>query len=130
MRRGALAALALLLAVAPASASGGLACSGEGAAIELMLGRLPVLAVVDARIAVGADNWVTSPHLGEGTTITVGQAFGDGKTIAVDITDEIVNEIVARLRLFLSDSGDAPVIGGVLEMPGVGAWVVSCEEMG
>jgi len=129
MRCG-LAALALLLTVAPASASGGLACSGEGAAIELMLGRLPVLAVVDTRITVGAESWVTAPHLGDGTPITVGQAFGDGRTIAVDVTDEIVNEIVARLRLFLADSGDAPVIGGVLEMPGVGAWVVSCEEAG
>jgi hypothetical protein len=130
MHWAALAFSALLLAVAPAAASGGLACAGEGAGIDLMLGRVPVLAVIDTRITVGDDTWVTATHLGEGTPIAVGQAFGDGRTIAVDITDEIVNEIVARLRLFMADSGEAPVIGGVLEMPGIGAWVVTCEEAG
>ena len=48
------------------------------------------------------------------------------------MTDEQVNEIVARLRLFkaMDDGGEAdavPVIGGILAMPGVGAWAMSCS---
>ncbi len=119
-----------LAAAAPVAASGGLSCAGGEAQIDLVLGRMQVLAVADARIAIGPDLWVTAPHLGEGTPITIGQAFGEGRQISVDLTDEIVNDIVARLRLFTADNGDQPVIGGILEMPDLGAWVVSCEETG
>ncbi len=50
----------------------------------------------------------------------------------IDVTDENVNAIIARLRLFkASVEGDgiedSIATGGTLQMPGIGAWAVRCS---
>ena len=99
--------------------------------IRVLLGAMDVIAVNTVEIEASGAKWSTTP--GDGATvITKGQAFETADQIWIDMTDEQVNEIVARLRLFkaMDDGGEAdavPVIGGTLEMPGVGAWAMSCS---
>lgn len=114
--------------VAPAQATGGLSCTAEGVSLNLTLGRTVIASVAGAYLTIGEESWSTAPDVVKGTPIVVGQAFSDEKQLLVDFTDDIVNEIVARLRLSIADGGETQVIGGTLEMPGRGAWVVACEE--
>jgi hypothetical protein len=99
--------------------------------IRVLLGAMDVIAVNTVEIEASGAKWSTTA--GEGATlITKGQAFETSDQIWIDMTDESVNEIVAKLRLFkaLDDGGEADastVIGGTLAMPGIGAWAVSCS---
>lgn len=113
---------------APAQATGGLACTAQGVTLNLTLGHTAVMSVVGAYLTIGDETWSTAPDAVPGTPIAIGQAFGDGTRLLVDFTDDIVNEIVAKLRLSVADGGESQVIGGTLELPGRGAWVVSCTE--
>jgi len=101
--------------------------------IRVLLGAMDVIAVNTVEIEASGRKWATVA--GEGVTlITQGQAFETSDQIWIDMTDEAVNEIVARLRLFKavddggeSDGENGPVLGGTLAMPGIGAWPVSCS---
>jgi hypothetical protein len=67
--------------------------------IRVLLGAMDVIAVNTVEIEASGRKWATVA--GEGVTlITQGQAFETSDQIWIDMTDEAVNEIVARLRLF------------------------------
>ncbi len=117
----------------PADATEWMDCSdpADSISIRVLLGAMDVIAVNTVEIVASGAKWSTAG--GEGVTlITNGQAFETAEQIWIDMTDEAVNKVVARLRLFkaVDDGGDgeaATVIGGTLAMPGVGAWPVSCS---
>jgi hypothetical protein len=131
----ALSAAVLLLAsmALPAHATEWMDCSDptNSISIRVLLGAMDVIAVNTVEIVASGAKWSTAG--GEGVTlITNGQAFETAEQIWIDMTDEAVNEVVARLRLFkaVDDGGEgdtATVLGGTLAMPGVGAWPVSCS---
>ena len=126
--RAILAAAAIFLWLAhPARATEWLICSGgEDVEIRVLLGAMQVIAVDSIEIEVKGKKWSTRG--GDGVTlITKGQAFETAEQIWIDATDEKMDAIVARLRLFKANEGDAVVSGGTLQMPGIGAWAVSCE---
>jgi hypothetical protein len=129
-----LAAGALFFAmVLPAQATEWMDCSGgEKVNIRVLLSAMDVIAVDTVEIEVADRKWSTRG--GEGVTlITKGQAFETPDQIWIDVTDENVNLIVARLRVFkaFEDGSDAvepsDAKGGTLHMPGIGAWAVSCS---
>ena len=131
----ALSAAALLIAAMalPAHATEWMDCGDptESVSIRVLLGAMDVIAVNTVEIVANGAKWSTEAG-GGATLITRGQAFETADQIWIDMTDEAVNDIVARLRLFKAKDdggeGDAvPVIGGTLEMPGVGAWAMSCS---
>jgi hypothetical protein len=101
--------------------------------IRVLLGAMDVIAVNTVEIEASGRKWSTAG--GEGVTlITKGQAFETADQIWIDMTDESVNEVVARLRLFKAldegeetESAGTTVTGGVLAMPGIGAWAMSCS---
>jgi hypothetical protein len=117
----------------PAHATEWMDCGGptDAISIRVLLGTMDVIAVNTVEIVANGAKWST--NAGEGATvITRGQAFETADQIWIDMTDEAVNEVVARLRLFkaVDDGGEGDattVIGGTLAMPGVGAWPVSCS---
>ncbi|MEX0953592.1 MAG: hypothetical protein WDZ83_00085 [Rhizobiaceae bacterium] len=122
-------AVALLLAAAaPAAATGGIACSSpdDAASVEIAIGHVPGLAVVGARIGVGDRDWAM--NLGGAQALTVSQAFASDGHYWIDFADEIVNEIVAELRLHRVDEGMDTGFGGTMRMPGIGAWTLVCSE--
>lgn len=128
MKRAA-ALLPLLIATAtPAAATGGITCSSpdDAASVEITIGHVPGLAVVGASIGVGERNWAI--NLSGEQALTVSQAFTTGGHYWIDFADEIVNEIVAELRLHRVDEGSDIGFGGTMRMPGVGAWTLACSE--
>jgi hypothetical protein len=128
------AAVLLLAAMAlPAHATEWMDCSDptDSVSIRVLLGAMDVISVNTVEIVASGAKWSTAG--GEGVTlITNGQAFETAEQIWIDMTDEAVNEVVARLRLFkaMDDGGDGDatvVLGGTLAMPGIGAWPMKCS---
>ncbi|GLS38052.1 hypothetical protein GCM10010869_36460 [Mesorhizobium tianshanense] len=48
--------------------------------------------------------------------------------MAIDLTDEGINSIVAKLRLVKASEQSSFAMGGTLSIEGVGAWAVTCPE--
>lgn len=109
----------------PALASSGLHChSADGATISMGIGNVPVFHALGAHIE--ADGVVLNSE--DGTIGAVnGFAEADG-SIRVDFTDDNVNAIVARLRLFRAIEADSFAMAGVLQVTDVGAYAVICDE--
>ena len=128
MVRTALAAAILLAPVAPAFATGEIVCaSADGSAsVAIGIGRLPVLAVLRARIEVDRTLYATEAE-GADVPIAVGQGAMTATTITIDFTDDAISEIVVSLRLVTVGEGDEFATGGVLSVRGSAARVVSCE---
>ena len=121
-----LAAMAVLAAATPAWATETTICSGDGASISLLMGATPVVSIAKADMEAGTRRWSTQKEDGV-TTITVGQAFETSEILHVDITDETVSEILAKLRVYKASESDFYAAGGTLWISGVGAWAVSCS---
>ena len=118
----------------PAHATEWMECTDPTGSLSLrvLLGAMDVIAVNTVEITADGRKWSTAAEEGV-TRITLGQAFETSDQMWIDLTDEAVNEVVARLRLFkaMDDGGEeepVPVIGGILAMPGVAAWAVSCPS--
>lgn len=124
-----LAALAGLCAT-PAFATGDIVCGGEGASVDMLVGRLPVLSIVRVVVTVGDKTWSSDQSFAPGTQITVGQGFEDDRMLVVDLTDDAVSEVIGRLRVFSLDEGEHYASGGVFSMKGEGAWLVDCSLRG
>jgi len=128
MKRTLLAA-AFALAAWPAQATGEIACGGKGVSIDLLVGHLDVLSIARAVIEVGGTAWSSTPESWPGKPITVGQGFADDRMLAVDFTDENVNEVIGRLRVFKGAEGESRAAGGVFTFKGHGAFVVDCSDI-
>ena len=127
--RSSLAALFVFLASPTAvHATEWMNCSAgaDGASISMLMGQVPVAAVTTVNIEAGGKNWSTVPADGA-KTIVVGQAFENHDMLSVDLTDDNISEIIARLRIVKASEGDTYAAGGYLHISGVGAWAVSCE---
>jgi hypothetical protein len=126
MRR--LLAAAVVLAMAtPAGATEWIACSGDSDAVQanILVSMMDVLSISSANVEAGGKKWAVGAE-GD-AAIRIGQAFEDSDTIHVDFTDEQVSTVIAQLRLFKATEGDLDATGGILRVPGVGAWAVSCS---
>ena len=120
------ATIALVLAT-PAAATEWIACSAEGdaASANILVGMVDVLSIARASVEAGGKKWTTDVT-GDGG-LRVGQAFENDDMVVVDFTDEGVSSIIASLRLFKATEGDSDATGGILRVPGVGAWAVTCS---
>lgn len=120
----AIGAFAIILQ-APAHATEWLDCSdGDKTSFRVLLGQMSVIAVNDIVIEIGERQWSTTA--GNGTLITKGQAFETADQILIDVMDEALDKIVARLRVFKATEKNDDVTAGTLQMPDVGAWAVTC----
>lgn len=125
-----LAAGTVLLGMAlPAHAAEWMYClDGEEKVLVGILSETSnVIAIDTIEIEVDDKKWSTAP--GEGvTTITKGQAFESEDQIWIDVTDDKADEVAAQIRLFFAYEGEDYVHGGIVRMPGVGTWAVSCTS--
>ena len=111
-----------------AHATGEIICDatdGSGASIRIGIGRLPVLAILDATATDGTDVWSTNAT-GSETPITAGQGFMDDRQVLVDFTDPNIERIVVSLRLFQASGDKDYAEAGVLSFDGVSAFPVQC----
>ena len=129
MRRLALIAGFVGLAVTPASATEWINCSAasEAASFNLLVGSGGALSIAGLTITAGKAAWASDAAYGPGKAVSVGQAFEDSDTIRVDAVD--ANDArVAELRLFTADDADGMgVYGGTLRVGEQGVWPVSCS---
>ena len=119
-------AVAFLAMATSAQATETTICSGDGASISLLMGATPVVSIAKADMEAGTRRWSTQKQDGV-TTVSVGQAFETSEILHVDITDENVSEILAKLRVYKASESDFYAAGGTLWISGVGAWAVSCS---
>jgi len=123
------AAATLLIAVASigmAEATETTICSGDGASISLLMGAVPVVSIAKADMEAGTRRWSTQAENGV-TPIAVGQAFETSEVLHVDLTDDNISEVLAKLRVYKASESDFYAAGGTLWIAGVGAWAVNCS---
>lgn len=109
----------------PVQASGGLFCEGEGAYVDIALGRLVVMQVLGASAEIEDRRFSTGPERGEGEPFLVGQAFAEGDAMMVDFVDPNVERIIVGLRVTWHK--DAQHYAGVLSTPTASVDVVCME---
>jgi hypothetical protein len=112
--------------IATAQATETTICSGDGASISLLMGAVPVVSIAKADMEAGTRRWSTEKQEGV-TTISVGQAFETSEILHVDLTDDNISEILAKLRVYKASESDFYAAGGTLWISGVGAWAVNCS---
>ena len=95
--------------------------------IQLLAGGVDFRQFSAATLYVNGVDWSTSPEAQPGQPLDIGQAFWDGKTLLVDLIDPAAQAVLAELRVFATSEGADDVKGGVLRVPGTGAWVVVCS---
>lgn len=124
-------ALVTLGLTGAASATASVACTGvdePGTSVLLTLGRVPVLAVVNAIIEVDGTVYATNPPAGEeAEPILFGQGYTDQDRLWADFTDPNVEEIVITLRLERAFEDKAGAEAGILRIVGHSAHAVTCE---
>lgn len=133
IRLSAAAAILFIGMACPAHATEWMDCgdAGKTVSIRVLLGAMDVIAVNTIEIDVKGRTWSTAGTQGA-TPITTGQAFETADQMWIDITDENVGQVIARLRIFKASDDmegleNSYAAAGTLAMPGVGVWAVSCS---
>lgn len=123
---------ALFWSGSAAWATGTIECTGAAgadASVFLLVGRLPVLAVLRAEIETEGTVYATDPPNGaDAVRIAFGQGFTDANRLVADFTDPNFEEIVITLRLERAFEDKAGAEAGIVRVVGEGAWPVTCES--
>ena len=86
---------------------------------------MPGLALINARITAGQATWQIKGE-GDATPIILAQGAHAGELFVADFADPNYEGIVASLRVVHASNETAEAAGGVLSIPGHGAWPVIC----
>lgn len=122
--RNALAAIAIVACTTPALATSSIDCqSPDGSAgVNLVMGTLPVAAVVAANVFAGD----LTMRLARGDMM-VGQQFAGSQFLWIDFVDPNVEKILVELRLNFADGDNGSAVAGTLRIADHGAYPVICE---
>jgi hypothetical protein len=120
---------ASLLLTTPAFATEWIHCASpdDAASVGVLVGGFDFVNITATVMHVGDEDWASNEGYGPGTPIVPSQAYIGDDQIVIDFADEENSETLAELRVYLASEGEDYVQGGVLRVPGRGAWVVSCE---
>ena len=120
---------ASLLLTTPAFATEWIFCGNadDTASVGVLVGSFDFINISAVTMRVGETNWASSETYGSGDAIWPADAFIGDDQIIIDFTDDQRNETLAELRVYTAYEGDDYVQGGVLRVPGRGAWAVTCE---
>ncbi|WP_373503511.1 hypothetical protein [Aestuariivirga sp.] len=130
-----LAAAVLVSGMAlPAHATEWMDC-GDGddkVTFRVLLGMMPVISINSIEIEAAGQKWSNTGTAGA-IPVMVGQAFETADQVWIDVTDDNINRVVASLRVFkgfedkAAEGMNADAKGGILHLPGIGVWPVSCS---
>lgn len=133
IRLSAAAVLILAGLALPAQATEWMDCGDaeKTVSIRMLLGAMDVIAINTVEIEAVGKTWSTTGANGA-TRITIGQAFETADQMWIDVTDENVGQIIARLRLFKASDDtegleNSYAAAGTLSLPGQGVWAISCS---
>ncbi|MBL8599640.1 MAG: hypothetical protein JNL14_18040 [Devosia sp.] len=121
--------VASLLLATPALATEWVYCgdAADEASVGLLLGGVEFVNISAVTLRAGTAEWASAEVYGPGAPIAVAQTYMGDDQLVVDLTDDNYNDVLAQLRVYTSEEGEDYVQGGVLRVPGHGAWVVTCE---
>jgi hypothetical protein len=113
----------------PAQATEWIDCGDAANEVNLgfLLGGLDFSQVSGTHLRIGDDWWSDRPSLEPGKPLAIGDFFFDWKLLKATVVDENRENVLAELHVVLTSSETFDAKGGVLTVPGKGAWVVSCE---
>ncbi|MEL6921996.1 MAG: hypothetical protein AAFO77_13430 [Pseudomonadota bacterium] len=123
-----LTAAAMTMSAPTAFATGTIECTGVGddtVSVFISVGRVPVLAVLNADISARGDTWSTR---GRGTPIVFGQGTDDEDMLRVDFTDDQISERLISVRTVKGSQDKLFAEAGVLRITGHGAYAIVCES--
>ena len=121
--------VASLLLTSPAFATEWVYCgdAADEASVGVLVGGVEFASIVAITLRAGSAEWASAEVYGPGKQISVAQAYFGDDQIIIDFTDPENLDTLAQLRVYLSAEGEDYVQGGILRVPGQGAWAVSCE---
>jgi hypothetical protein len=116
----------LLAATTGASATGSISCQSEGnkAGIGLTIGSVAAPAVVGINLYVGDKLFSTNNP--KAVPVALAQSFFETDRIMIDIADQNLEAIIARLRLFVAEDDNDRVTAGTLQVTDLGTFAVTC----
>ena len=120
---------ASLLLTTPALATEWIHCSNadDTVSVGVLVGSFEFVNISGTTMHVGIKEWSSAEVYGPGAPIHPSQAYIGDDQIVIDFANEDYSETLAELRVYLAEEGEDYVQGGVLRVPGHGAWVVSCD---
>ncbi|WP_306119936.1 MULTISPECIES: hypothetical protein [unclassified Roseitalea] len=123
---------ALTLFPAAAGATGTVECRGaDGADISvfMLVGRLPVLSVLLARVEAQGSVYTTDAGSdSDAVPMVFGQGLVDDDRLVADFTDANINEITVRLRVERAFEGKSGAEAGIVHIAGQGAYAIVCQS--
>jgi hypothetical protein len=126
-----LASVLCLFVPGMAHATAGLECAAldrSTATVEMNLPRLGIPAMPNW-VRVSADGFAGSTLAMDGVTpLALLQAFDDGRTFAIDLSDDQASEIVASIRVLSAEEGEDRHYIGYLHLVGRSIHPISCME--
>ena len=125
----AVAAGAIMLGMASsAGATEWMDCSDASDQVQVgfLLGGLDFSQTSGTYLRVGEETWSDSPAAHPGKPLALGDYFFDWKLLDAILTDENHETVLAHLQVILATDESFDAKGGVLTVPGKGAWVVEC----
>ena len=124
-----LGATLVLASGAPVHAAEWLTCSNpeQGVELSLLLGADFALGPVAARLHTRGQSFVTDAAYGAGDLMAIAQSYFGPDLIQVDLRDENLNELLARVRLLQAEADGKVVRVGTVELFGAGVWPVICD---
>ncbi|WP_421850164.1 hypothetical protein [Oricola sp.] len=126
----ALSLISMVMAPRAAWATGEIFCQatdGSGASIDIGIGRVPFLAVLDATATDGHTVWSTN-STGTQIPIIFAQGFMGNRQVLADFSDPNAERIVVSLRLFQASGDKQFAEAGVLSFEGTSVFPVVCES--
>lgn len=132
-RRGVIRLISALMCAwaPPVLAAGTISCQSVGhptpATIEITVGQLAALAPVSLTVTIGDQSWSTDPEGGATIPIAILQAFDDGQSLRIDVTDPNLLELLFTIRLLRVAEAHDLAHAGILRFVGTGAYSLVCE---
>ena len=130
MRALLLAAAVLCTMAAPAAATEWIYCSDATGQVEIgMLANFGLFSFSRGTLRVGSDFWSTQPDAEQEPAKSMSglESYADDHQLYVKFSDDQMSAVLADLRVVIVTEADVTAQGGVLDVPGKGVWVVSCE---
>ncbi len=153
MKRSLAALLLFLATVATAGATATITCrAGNDVSAYIQVGSVAVPSIVGVTIEMGGsrmgngdagnagmnedgtdragmgDFSLLSTLAGRGRQVVLMQSFVEDDRILLDLSDANLEEIIARLRLFIATRGDDQAIAGTLYISGAGVFPLVCDN--
>ena len=121
-------AVMMLAMTATAQATEWMYCSDPTNEVQVgfLLGGLDFTQVSGTTLRIGEQWWSDRPEVEKGQPLALGDYFFDWKLLHATIVDENHETVLAQLQVIIASDEGADAKGGVLTVPGKGAWVVEC----